>query len=122
MKIKLFPVTVFLLVFTSQTQADDCLEAVEHQIESAEPSYNQVWLEWSARIRNSCEESYYTLVTVDFHDAEEKRIHQSLTSTMIKKGDTVTLNKRSLVDEDVYSKIENSEIRIDPEELPNEVQ
>ncbi|MDR9435445.1 MAG: hypothetical protein RI563_01105 [Thiohalophilus sp.] len=122
MQIRQLTIMVFLLALSGQAVASDCVEAVEHHIDSAEPSYSQVWLEWTARIRNNCDKSYYTLIRVDFQDAEGKRIHKSLTSSMVKQGDTVTLHKRALVDEDIYDRIESSEIRIDPEELPNEVQ
>ncbi len=122
MKTRLISVAVLFFVLSGPTLAGDCLEAVEHHIDSAEPSYNQVWLEWSAQIRNNCDKSYYTLVRIDFQDAEGKRIHKSLTSSMIKKGETTTLHKRSLVDEAIYDQIESSELRIDPEELPNKVQ
>ncbi|MDY6979538.1 MAG: hypothetical protein SV201_06620 [Pseudomonadota bacterium] len=122
MKIRLFPIAVIWLVFTGPALAGDCLEAVEHHIDSAEPSYNQVWLEWSAQIRNNCDKSYYTLIRIDFQDAEGKRIHKSLTSSMVKQSETLTLHKRALVDEAIYDRIESSELRIEPEELPNKVQ
>ncbi|MDZ7804642.1 hypothetical protein [Thiohalophilus sp.] len=122
MQIRQIAIMFLLLFLSGQTLASDCLEAVEHHIDSAEPSYGQVWLEWTARIRNNCDESYYALVTVDFQDADGTRIHKSLTSSMVKNGETITLHKRSLVDEEIYERIENSEIRIDPEKLPNEVQ
>jgi len=113
---------IILGIALGPASADECLQAVGHNIDSAEPSYNQIWLEWEARIRNRCDESYYTLVTLNFRDSEGERIHQSLTSSMIKKGDTVTLTKRALLDRDVYERIEATDLEVDPEELPNEVQ
>ncbi|TDY02612.1 hypothetical protein [Thiohalophilus thiocyanatoxydans] len=102
--------------------AAECLEAVEHEIVSDEPSYGHIWVEWEARIHNDCEESYYTMVTINFNDADGEQIHESLTSTMVKEGDTVTVNKRSLVEEDIYERIEDTGISLKPEKLPNEVQ
>jgi len=99
-----------------------CLQVEEHEIVSDDPGYGQIWVEWKARIRNQCEEDYYTMVTINFKDAEGEQMHQSLTSTMIKEGETLTVNKRSLVEEEIYKKIEDTKIVLKPEKLPNEVQ
>ncbi|MDZ7662713.1 hypothetical protein [Thiohalophilus sp.] len=112
---------VLMLAAAGGQAVADCLQAVDHEIVSDESSYGQIWVEWQARIRNQCEEVYYTMVTINFKDAEGEQIHNSLTSKMIKEGETVTVNKRSLVEEEIYKKIEDTEIVLKPEKLPNEV-
>ncbi|MFP3873984.1 MAG: hypothetical protein ACLFQT_10665 [Thiohalophilus sp.] len=121
MRIRQIAGVVLLTTFGGQAVAD-CLQAVEHEIVSAEPSYDHIWIEWEARIRNQCDEAYYTMVTINFKDAEGEQIHESLTSTMVKEGETVTVNKRSLVEKDVHDRVEETDITLKPEELPNEVQ
>lgn len=97
---------------------EDCVELVEHSIGEPDEGYGIVEIEWTARVRNRCEESYYATLTLDFLDAEGETLHQSQTRSVIEPGPAVVITKLAMLDEDQAGRFTETRISVGGQALP----
>ena len=97
---------------------EDCVELVEHSIGEPDAGYGIVEIEWQARVRNRCGESYYATLTLDFLDAEGETLHQSQTRSVIEPGPAVVITKLAMLDEDQAERYTDTRLSIGGRALP----
>lgn len=103
---------------TPALAGEDCVELVEHSIGEPEEGYGIVEIEWEARIRNRCKESYYATLTLDFLDAKGETLHQSQTDSVVEPGPAVVITKLAMLDEDQARRFTRTRISVGGKALP----
>lgn len=103
---------------TGTLAAADCLTVIRHTVGQPEEGYGIVEIEWHAEVQNSCRNDQYATLTLDFLDAEGKRVHESTTDTLISPGPAIEVTKLAMLDPEQAERIVGTRVRLEARPLP----
>ncbi len=106
------------LLSTATTQAAECLSVKNDDFKTISSDHGIATLEWMADVRNHCEMPYDGRLMIDFVDADDQVLHETLVVVILQQNGSEQVSKRVTLPADSHDAIDTTRVTIKERERP----
>jgi len=107
----------FLFAATA-VQSAECLSVKNDDFEIISNDHGITTIEWTAEVQNQCEAPYDGRLMIDFVDANEEVLHETLEVVILQQNASQQVSKRVSMPADRHDDVETTRVVIKERERP----